>query len=74
MGYAATIEEGLRSLLEISELKDNYYYQTAVGDFYLMSKEFNRATDYYLEALRTCNSRSQKNLLKKKLDSCKEFM
>lgn len=73
-GYATTPEEGLHALLSIEGLERNHYYQTALGDFYLKTKNFSYAMDCFLEAFNTCTSESQKKLLKKKMIACEAFI
>ena len=66
-GYAQSPQAGLKELLAVKGLEENYLYHAALGDFHSRCADVVAARRAYEKALALTPSRSEQALLKKKL-------
>jgi len=70
MGHAKSAEYGIQELNKIGGLQDNYLYQTAIGNFYLLKGEYKEAKLSFEKALLMTKSIQEGALIKRKIQSC----
>ena len=70
LGYSQSAEKGLAALHHINGLDNNHFYQTALGDFYLMLGNKADAKTSFEKAYSITRSTLELNLLKTKIQQC----
>ena len=70
MGHAKSAEAGIQELNKISGLQDNYLYQTAIGNFYLLKGASEEAKLSFEKALLMTKSIQEGALIKRKIKNC----
>lgn len=71
LGYARTPREGIEALEKIQGLEDHYLYLASLGNFHVMNGDKALASKFFNEALTRTSSNSEIELLKQKIESCK---
>ncbi len=69
LGYARSPEEAISELLSIKGLDSYYLYHAALGDLYFRIKDFSKARQSFEEAISKTASRSEQELLLRKIKS-----
>jgi RNA polymerase sigma-70 factor (ECF subfamily) len=70
LGYAHSPQAGIDALQQINELGDNQYYHTALGNFYLMTKDLAKAKNAFERAKVLTQSIPEIDLLNQKIKTC----
>lgn len=68
IGYHESPERGIEELLALTELRNNHYYHTALGDFYTLCDQKTRALHSYENAIELTESKKELQLLYKKIN------
>lgn len=71
IGYSVSPEAGILALKEIHQLDNNQFYLTALGDFYREARSTEQARTHYEQAIRVAISKTEIQLLNKKLGALK---
>lgn len=69
IGYARSYQEGLDALMKIPGLTNNHYYYAALGNFFLLLKQPDKALEAYTQAVQTATASMDKDFLQKKINS-----
>ncbi len=70
MGYAISPEAGIHELDKINSLKDHYLYLAAMGNFYLLKGNADRAKVSFEKALVSITLVQEAELIKRKIQQC----
>jgi RNA polymerase sigma-70 factor (ECF subfamily) len=71
LGYALTPLKGIQALKKIKGLEDHYLYLASLGNFYAMAGDHVLAQKFFGEAMTRTTSNSEIELLRRKIESCK---
>ncbi|HTH58061.1 MAG TPA: sigma-70 family RNA polymerase sigma factor [Cyclobacteriaceae bacterium] len=70
LGYARTPQEGIEALEKIIGLEDHYLYLASLGNFHVMRGDKILARKLFGEAMTRTASKTEIELLKRKIDAC----
>jgi RNA polymerase sigma factor (sigma-70 family) len=70
VGYAESPSEGIKELQKISELEDNCFYMTALGNFYLLQGKSSIAKSCFEKALSRNPPPREAELIRRNIGKC----